>query len=126
MWIAAAPPSLKGGIPPSQRGHVEHAAVAPSPRTYAPDSMSTNVPAAAPKASQVNALGFARPAPAAGQRITTAYTVSTASRSSAFARWTVTHVSGSSRRTVIAPRIACSQYRTTATPTKASARRSAR
>jgi len=69
MWIAAAP---LVGIPSSQSGQVEHARVAPSPRTYAPDSMSTNVPAAAERASQVNALGLARPAPAAGQRTTTA------------------------------------------------------
>src|SRR6266851_872554 len=60
-------------------GHVDRGrAVEPSPRTYAPESMRRYVPAAAPSASQVNALGFARPAPAAGQRRTTAYTVSTA------------------------------------------------
>src|SRR5258707_15774357 len=103
MWIAAAPPN---GIPLSQSGHVEHAAVAPSPRTYAPESIRTKVPAAAPTASQVNALGFARPAPVAGQRRITAYTGGTARSSSAFARGMVTHGAGGSSRTVSAPRIA--------------------
>ena len=123
MWTAAAPLS---GTPSLHSGQVEHAAVAPSPRTYAPESSRTNVPMAAAAASQVKAVGLARPGAASGHRTTTAYTVRTASSSSAFARWTVTQVSGSSRRTVIAPRIAWSQYRTTATPTNTSARRSRR
>src|SRR5258708_27382284 len=100
--MAAAPVI---GMPLSQRGQVEHAAVAPSPRTYAPESMSPNIAAALPRASQVNGLGFARPGPAAGQRTPTAKPVRTTSSSSAFARGTVTQGPGSARIAVIGPRI---------------------
>src|SRR5438477_12640649 len=96
-------------MPSSHSGHVEHARVAPSPRTYAPDSMSTKVPTAEPSASQVNGLGRARPAPGSGQRGTTADTVSAAGSSSAVARCTLTRVSGSTGEQLVGPRLVRSE-----------------
>ncbi len=106
MWTAAGPKT--GSTPSSQSGHVVQAIVAPSPRTYAPVSMSTNVPTAPASSSAVHGAPTWRAAIVDGQRTPTASTVSTARTSSAFARWTVTQVSGSSSSTTIAPRTAWS------------------
>jgi len=71
MWMAAAPP-IGMGAPGEQSGQVLQAVVAPSPRTYAPERRSRNVPAAAATAIQVKAVGRASDAPVLGQRSTIA------------------------------------------------------
>src|SRR6266568_7564986 len=99
MAIAGAPRLGKATSP--QSGQPRHAVLASAPLTYAPLTIRTNVPTAAPSASQVHpALGTG---PTFGQRTTTARIVSVARSSSAFARCTVTHSGESSRTTVIAP-----------------------
>ena len=106
MWTAAAPKI--GSEPSSQSGHVVQAVDAPAPRTYAPVSSSRYVPTVAARSSAVHGAPRSRAVKVCGQRMPTARTVSTASTSSAFARWTVTQVSGSSSRTTTPPITACS------------------
>ena len=121
ICTAAAPNT--GSEPSSQSGHVVHAVVASSPRTYAPVSMRTNVPTAPARSSAVHGAPRSRAAMVDGQRTPTASVVSTARMSSAFARCAVTQVCGSSRMTTMAPMSACEMYRRPAATTSATSRR---